>query len=827
MTENALVLPLADESAELGTAGGKGASLARLGRAGLPVPPGFHVTTHAYRAFVAEGLGPAIKAAPEADVLAAFENHDLPADVAAAILQAYEALGDDIPVAVRSSATAEDLPELSFAGQHDTFLNVVGPGALLVAVRRCWASLWTARAVDYRRRNGIPSTDVAIAVVVQQLVPADAAGVLFTANPVTGARDELVVNAAWGLGEAVVGGQVSPDTYVLARGSHREISRNVQDKTVMTVRTPDGTREEPTPGDLRHAAVLDEARTAELAALGERIERLYGLPMDVEWAVHNGQSYILQARPITHLRTPIEVWNDSLRGDYLWTSVNVGEAVPSVMTPVTWSFVRTLSDSVLGGHPSSGNIGGRFYLNLSLPITAGVAVGLGSLVRRTSEQTFGRLPAEVEVPLLPMSRPAVVRAAVATAIGFLRQGRAYRKELANLLKTNPARCEELREYIGKTSTPPDLLALWKSDVDAMLRIVCKTLDAGARTGIGQSAKLRRSLPKLVGDADANTLLTGLHGDSGELASLGPVLGLARLKRGQLDRDTYARTWGHRCADEFEVSVSRPAEDPAWLDRQLGGAAQDPEDLLERQAKVRDEAWQRLRVAHPSKADRIRRRLDRAAMGARSRERARSEMVRGFWVLRAFVVRAGALTGRGDDLFFLPIEEILTVLAGDQTPLAAVPSRRAAYHLYRTLPPYPTYIRGHFDPPGWAADPHRRNDIYHESSAPAPVTGREISGFPGAAGIVEGLARVIGTVEEGDALQPGEILVTTVTNIGWTPLFPRAAAIVTDVGAPLSHAAIVARELGIPAVVGCGTATSRLTTGDRIRVDGAKGTVTLL
>ena len=205
----------------------------------------------------------------------------------------------------------------------------------------------------------------------------------------------------------------------------------------------------------------------------------------------------------------------------------------------------------------------------------------------------------------------------------------------------------------------------------------------------------------------------------------------------------------------------------------------------------------------------------------------SKQIAGLFALRAFVLRAGALTGQGEDLFFLSIDEILAVLGGDDAPLSSLPARRATYARYCALPPYPTLIRGHFDPLQWAADPQRRSDVFDASGSTRTPASATITGFPGAAGIVEGRARVIATAEEGDQLQPGEILVTTVTNVSWTPLFPRAAAVVTDVGTPLSHAAIVARELGIPVVVGCGNATMRLHTGDWVRVNGGQGTVEVL
>lgn len=857
-----------DQAADLDLVGGKGASLARLAATGLPVPRGFHVTTAAYRDLVArDGLQDEILAAiggvrtGDADTAEAaarriaglFAQHPVPDRTAAAVRQAYAGLGAEVPVAVRSSATAEDLPGLSFAGQQDSYLNVRGEQALLDAIKRCWASLWTARAIDYRARHRIAAADVAIAVVVQELVPADAAGVVFTANPVTGARDEMVINAGWGLGEAVVGGQTTPDTYRVARSDGRIRERRIGAKAVRTVLTAAGTGEEPVPTDDRTRPVLDAAEIAELARLGIRIEQLYGRPMDVEWARQRGRFAILQARPVTGLPAgPAEEWNDSRAGDYLWTCANLGEAIPSVMTPCTWSLVQifmseAMALSAVGRHRLSGNIGGRFYLNLSLTLAVGSALGLSRLVRQASEQAFGRIPDDVEVPSLPMARRRVVWLAVASAVPFLRRVVSYQKRLPALLAAAPGRCDRLRTAIGSTPDRQGLLALWHAELDPLLRDVSRMLAAGARlAGTGLST-IRPRLLKLVPEREASALLTGLHTSTGQLASLGPLLGLAQLARGEIDRATYARRWGHRCPDEFEISVPRPAEDPDWIDRQVAGlraAGTDISALLARQETARTAAWQRFGERYPRKEAAMRRRIARIGRAARAREAARSEVIRAFWVLRAFVLRAGELTGQHSDLFFLTIEEILALLAGDDTALARVLSRREAYRRYAALPSYPTLIRGRFDPFRWAADPRRRSDLFDEhrdrrhaeggaadrgrapSRGPAPASDT-ISGFPGATGIVEATARVLGSVDEGAALRPGEVLVTTVTNIGWTPLFARAAAVVTDIGAPLSHAAIVARELGIPAVVGCGTATTRLHTGDRLRVDGEHGTVQII
>ncbi|WP_394617937.1 PEP/pyruvate-binding domain-containing protein [Lentzea sp. JNUCC 0626] len=735
-----LILPLDDPRATLATAGGKGASLARLVTAGLPVPAGFHLTTRAYRERSMEG-----------------------------VLEAFRELGG--PVAVRSSATAEDLPGLSFAGQHDTVLNVSEDG-LFDAILRCWDSLRSDRAVAYRERNGVASAEMA--VVVQRMVPAEISGVLFTADPVTG-RAEPVTNAVRGLGEALVSGAADA------------------------------------------ADLLSSKQKATLVALGERIEALYGTPMDVEWAFAGGGFQILQARPITALRVE---WNDSLDGDYLWSSGNVGEAVPEVMTPVTWSVVRVLSSAAIGPHRISGNIGGRFYLNISTYTALGTAVGRADEMLRAGEETFGRIPAGVAVPPLPMSRAAILGAVLRGAGEPLKQQFRYRTQRERLVRANPERCAAAQRKIATATTTAALLEVWRRELDDLLRVVCPVLDAGARMIAGGPAAFRRTLVALVGEDDAATLLTGFH-DGGGLASLGPLVGLARLRAGEIDREAFARTWGHRCAAEFELSAPRPAEDPEWISRQLESFS-DPGALLERQAAKRAQAWQRLLAAHPGEAVKIRKRLDRIGAGARAREQARSEMVRVFGVLRAFVLRASELTSSGDALFFLPIDDVLRVLGGETSLLERAPAQRQAYERYRALPPYPTVIRGRFDPESWAASPDRRADL-HDATTDVPMPA-DVTGFAGSAGVVEGTARVLARVEDGEALREGEVLVTTVTNIGWTPLFTRAAAVVTDVGAPLSHAAIVARELGIPAVVGCGNATTRIATGDVVVVDGTRGTV---
>jgi pyruvate,water dikinase len=389
----------------------------------------------------------------------------------------------------------------------------------------------------------------------------------------------------------------------------------------------------------------------------------------------------------------------------------------------------------------------------------------------------------------------------------------------------------MRERIQAEESRAGLAALWQDEIKPHVKGGVWTVLGTVNHSSDYTVRLRRELTTLVGPEDAHVLIANLSDDASLLPSLGPVVGLTKVARGEMEREAYLEQYGHRGPHEFEISVPRPAEDPDLLDRQLAQFHESPVDVQALLAKQRDTflvARRRFTARHPRKIKAIRRRIAESARRARLREAARSEYVRDRWTVRLFAIRAGELTGLGDDIFFLTLNEVLAVLSGDEAAVEFIPAQQETYLKYKALPPYPSIIRGRFDPFQWAADPGRRSDIF-DAHAPLPAAwlaegSSVISGSPGSAGRVEGIVRRLDSPEDGDQLREGEILVTTQTDIAWTLLFPRAAAIVTDVGAPLSHAAIVARELGIPAVVGCGDATMRLKTGDRVRVDGGQGIV---
>jgi phosphohistidine swiveling domain-containing protein len=524
-------------------------------------------------------------------------------------------------------------------------------------------------------------------------------------------------------------------------------------------------------------------------------------------------------------------WNDSLTGDYLWSRNNFGEARPDVMSPFTYSISEKVWSriSFLPGYHLSGNICGRYYANVSVSISMLLAMGKSKQAAAEQMQgLLGSVPQGLEIPTVPLSRSTLLLA-LPRMIKLGLKEKTGAKKIPAFLKNNPTRCQALRQRIQQTLDKAELIAIWHEAIISELEDTVWIMGGSAQP-LESTMKLKKELAELVGETDANILFSNLSSHDELLASLGPVVGIARVAQGKMNRAEYLEKYGHRGPHEAELSMTRPAEDPDWLDRLLAEYEANPVDVDELLARPRSEfeaAWQRLQARYSKKAHKLRRQIEKIGPAARLREAVRDEVTRYLWVEREWALRAGELTDLGDDIFLLTIDEVLALLSGEDTAVEFIPARQETYTCYRQLPPYPMIVRGVFDPFHWADDPRRRFDIYDATAATPLPTTHILNGFAGSPGSVEGRVRVLDEPEQGDQLQPGEILVAVTTNVGWTPLFPHAAGVITDVGAPLSHAAIVARELGIPAVVGCGSATTRLRTGDRVRVNGGQGVVEIL
>ena len=527
-------------------------------------------------------------------------------------------------------------------------------------------------------------------------------------------------------------------------------------------------------------------------------------------------------------------YNDSLTGDYLWSSANTQEASPDVMTPYTWSAVRNGFKEMimLPGYLPVGNIGGRVYNHCSATYTAMSVLGIGMhAFDASSKELYGIDPddaADWNVPVIPIG----IRDRVGVLGNMFRVMNNVRKAMQSVeafVDSNPAWCENQRQQLSVMRNTE--IIHWSQEI--FLPYAARVFWWMVASAIYQSnliSKLRGELLELIGPDDTTVLFSNVSTADETLASLGVVAGLDRLRRGQISRDEYLKAYGHRGPHEIELSIPRPAEDPDWIDEQLVGldhALIDVDTLLHNQRIRYESALGNLRKSTPKGFDKLLKGLQKAARLTRVREGARSEGIRFFGISRSFALRAGTLCDLEDDVFFLEYDEILDLLAGRDEAKAHIPLRKTAYRKFLALPKYPTIILGHFVPSAWAVDPNRRKDIYDPSGRIKRQYTIQVKGLPGSAGQAKGLVRIVHSPEEGDQLQPGEILVAVTTNVGWTPIFPRAAAVVTDVGAPLSHAAIVARELGIPAVVGCSNATMLLKTGDHVRVDGGQGIIEIL
>ncbi len=525
---------------------------------------------------------------------------------------------------------------------------------------------------------------------------------------------------------------------------------------------------------------------------------------------------------------------DTVTGDYLWTNMIVGEVFPTATTPSTWSIWQDYFNMLsMGDFATIERIAGRPYLNYSLMYSFLLKLTRKhERVRSIVKDSVGVPPDGVDIPSFPISwRTVLLQVIPQEARNEVKKGR-LRKNVREFLAMVRERCQELGHRIE--SAPADeLIVLWTEEIRPLWREMHPLQDKMNEELNLLTRKLKVELTKLVGEDETNNLLTTIS-SAGELASLGPLVGLSKLRRGELSREGYLQQYGHRGPDENELAEPRPSEDPDWLNRQLAEFSESPVDVPELLAKRDVESvavWEDIkRNLPPKKAQAIERAIKGIAEANTLREATRSELTRLVSVIRAWFLRAGELAKLDDGVFFLAVDEVIDVLSGDTSSVAHIPTRREAYGNYKALPNLPAWIRGRFDPFQWAADPNRRMDVFDPHAptvATTPSDDRVIRGHPGSAGRVEGTVQRIDSPDEGHRLQPGEVLVASTTNVGWTPLFPRAAAVITDIGGSLSHAAIVARELGIPAVVGCGDATIRLKTGDRVRVDGGRGTITIL
>ena len=785
---------------DLPRVGGKAANLGELIGAGLPVPGGFCVTVDAYRAAVAplaDDVAELLEQGRHDDIRRLIAAAPLPDGLAARVAAEVKRIGG--PVAVRSSATAEDLPEASFAGQQETFLGVVGGDAVVEAMRHCWASLWSDRAIAYRKERGYPHDEVALAVVVQAMVAANVAGVAFTVDPVTGRR-VVTIDSSWGLGESVVSGAVTPDSFVVDGAS---ITRHIGTKETRIDLAADGnTRTRQVPENLRRRPSLTRRQVRRVAGLARSVERHYGQPMDLEWAIAGGRAWLLQARPVTTVvATSMSVPRRYARLSRFIRS-NLVEHFPNPY-PLDLAMVQTAYRALRGC--------GEFV---------GLRIGPERGLTTVDDDGVARVGyPRVSLRRMPLGLARITRAETPdprtweAAHGSAARALAARTQALDLTSLPGS---ELRLTLDQ------LLSFAAGHIEMRFRYLGAHLSRGARIDVLLKLARRGS------DADPHTQFDLLGGLDYATAVIDRRLrGLARSAPAQV-RELLR-------AEPIDVAAVQAA-DPAWWhdveDFLADYGARTPkmylpfstrgwrEDLLaflmmlsvvaQGTGESPASEYQAIIAETASRLPTwLARRFKRLVSDYRAGHVMREVSVVELEELCAAARRVGLEAGRRlaaeklcaepGDVAYLTIEELGDWLDGRQVDVAAIVARRRAAR-----------------PKAEAA--------WVDTSAPVHDDGSAWTGVPASPGRATGTARVINGPADFRHLQAGDVLVCRATDPAWTPLFALAGAVVAETGGRLSHAAIVAREYSIPAVLGVSAATARIPDGQRVVVDGTAGRV---
>ena len=887
MGKNGFVILLkAIQDDHISAVGAKALSLARMDRTGLPVPPGFCVTAPAYRRHleinnlvgrIESKLQQLRNASPPAtkEALSNLRQAIIAASLADTLRQQiehhYRTLAAD-RLAVRSSATAEDLPGHSFAGQYDTHLGIMDLDGCIKAVKKCWASLWTDRAYNYRHNNGFDHTAVNMAVIVQSLIEADASGVIFTADPRYGPCGNIVIEACFGLGHALVSGKVTPDRFVVHRKKLWLLFHTISEKKIECVLDRDGTvKEQEVADDRSIAPSLDKKQIKRLAKLAQKVEAGFGCPQDIEWAVSKNKIFLLQSRPITGF-SPERSWEDR----QIWSNNPSKEVMPDVVTPSMFSMMlESIGEEFFepvfrvlccdrGDHPLYDLIAGRIYFNANIwgavfrHLPGGRSVdfmegvgghkGMQEMAERLRTAPDEDLP-DINFSLLRfiLKMPLII---IGSLLNTPKKGRriitwinAKNQKWSGLNVSNLSAeqistcCQQLRMDLRQLLN--DFLYLLSMlAAFPLLHLVCAkwfaddgSLANSLLVGAGDmdDAVAGLELWRLAVAADADPEVKDLVLSNQDWHTIEP-----KLSQFDSGKD-FLKTWndfmqrhGHHCRAELEIYTPRWAETPDYILRlvrnyisQIGKTdpVQNAANLARQRKKLEQQCRKKLK--NPIKRIIFNHLLNRSQQGSVFRENVKSQVIKLIVFLRRMLLELNKkLADKGvlknqDDIFFLRLEEIESVVQdkADFDIHRIITDRRTEYDRNSLIYP-PDVIFGKFDPDKYVPDP-------------VDTDVEKLTGLPVSPGVVTGKARVILRADSDRQVLAGEILVAPFTDPGWTPYFVTAAAIVMDQGGILSHGSIVAREYGIPAVVNVGSGTKIIKTGQTIEVDGNQGIVKIL
>jgi pyruvate,water dikinase len=843
--------------------GGKGANLGELSRIeGIRVPPGFCVTTDAFRLVLArapsidESLERLSRLKPDdheailassAEIRATIESTAIPDDIANAITNALARLGEHAPYAVRSSATAEDLPTASFAGQQDTYLNISGRLGVLAAVSRCWASLFTERAVTYRMRNGIDHRKVLMAVVVQQMVFPHASGILFTADPVSGNRKVVSIDASFGLGEALVSGLVNPDVYKVRDGEI--VAKTIAAKQLAIVAQPlGGTHQRAIAPDQQQQPAMTDTQVVRLAQLGQQIEAHFGRPQDIEWCLVDDDFLVVQSRPITTLY-PIPVVADG--ENHVYVSTGHQQMMTDAIKPLGISIWQLTAAAPM--HEA----GGRIFVDVAraLASPAGRA-SLFATLGKSDPLIKGALETIIDrdfiplVPGAPDAGPPVAEwsAPIETDPAIVDQ----------LIAHGQASIERLTAEI-RSKSGTDVFDFIVADLEQRKRVAIDPRSMQViMAGMASSWWLNDRLEEWIGEKNAADTLAqsvpnNVTSEMGlELLDVADAIRpypevvaflrnvraddfldeLPTLPGGQESRDAidaWLGKYGMRGVGEIDVTRPRWSERPAALvplilgnirNFERGEAERRFRQGLEAARTKEEELLQRVRSLPDGdeKAREVKQMIDRVRTFVGYREYPKYFLVNRYFAYKQGLmkeadrlVESNVLRDR-EDAFFLTFQELREAVRTNVVDYDLIRDRKDAFRVHQSLTP----------PRVLTSEGEMITGAYRRDNVPPGA----LVGLPVSAGTVEGRARVVFDPAKAN-LEPGDILVTPYTDPSWTPLFVAIKGLITEVGGLMTHGAVIAREYGLPAIVGVEQATRLITDGQRIRVHGTEGYVEML
>ena len=859
------------EKTQLSHVGGKGLNLRELSKIqGIQVPEGFCVTTEAYQKAIKqnETLQSLLDQlsrlnAGDRDLIAEISRKirqiimeaEIPSDVVKAVAHYHTQYGDKHAYAVRSSATAEDLPHASFAGQHDTYLNIVGVEAILEHLRKCWASLFTDRAVIYRMQNGFDHSQVYLSVIVQRMVLPQASGILFTADPITSNRKLLSIDAGFGLGEALVSGLVSADCYKVKE--EVIVDKMIATKKLAIYGLKDGgTETRQINPDQQKIQTLTDRQILQLARIGRQIEAYFGGPQDIEWCLVDDTFYIVQSRPITTLY-PIPEAND--QENHVYVSVGHQQMMTEPMKPLGLSFFLLTTPAPMR------KAGGRLFVDVTNQLSSSESEIYLNTLGKSDPLIKDALMTIVERGdfIKALSNDKKEISSKKSNNGMASSGNQAKIEhdptiVSDLIKSSQSSIEELKHNI-QTKSGSDLFDFILEDIQQLTKILFDPKGLGviiaamdASTWINE--KMNKWLgEKNVADTLSQSVPNNITSEMGlELLDVADVIRpfpevihylqhvkddsfldeLVKFEGGRETQETimaYLNKYGMRCAGEIDITKTRWCEKPTTLipmilnhikESESGSGNRKFEQGRLEALKKEQEILDRLKQLQDGeqKAKETKQMIDLIRNFIGYREYPKYGMVNRYFVYKQALlkaadqlVQAGVLHDK-EDIYYLAFEELREVVRTNKLDYQIISKRKDEYKLYEKLTP-PRVI---------TSDGEIIMGKYNRENLPDEA----IVGLPVSSGVIEGRARVILNMEEAD-LEDGDILVTSFTDPGWTPLFVSIKGLVTEVGGLMTHGAVIAREYGLPAVVGVDHATKLIQDGQRIRVHGTEGYIEIL